>query len=50
MQKWFAERCLLEQGWVKEEKQSVEQVLTELTNKIGEKLQIRRFVRFELGN
>ena len=49
MSKWFAERCLLEQPWVKEDKQTVEQVLKELTNKIGEKLQVRRFVRYELG-
>jgi elongation factor Ts len=49
MAKFFAERCLLDQGWVKDDKQTVEQVRKQLVGKIGENIQIRRFVRFELG-
>lgn len=49
MEKFFAERTLLDQGWVKEDKKSVEQVRKELVGRIGENIQIRRFVRFELG-
>ncbi len=49
LEKFFAERALLDQGWVKDDKQSVEQVRKELVSKIGENIQIRRFVRFELG-
>lgn len=50
MEKFFKERCLLDQGWVKEEKKSVEQMRKELVAKIGENIQIRRFARFELGD
>jgi elongation factor Ts len=49
MEKFFAERALLDQGWVKEDKKSVEEVRKELVAKIGENIQIKRFVRFELG-
>jgi elongation factor Ts len=47
--KFFAERCLLEQPFVKEPDKTVEQMLNELVGKIGEKIVIRRFVRFQLG-
>ena len=47
--KWYSERVLLEQKHVKEDKKTVEQVLKELISKIGENIQIRRFVRYELG-
>ena len=47
--KFYSERALLEQKFVKEDKKSVQDVLTELVAKIGENIQIRRFVRFELG-
>ncbi|MEL7370180.1 MAG: translation elongation factor Ts [Myxococcota bacterium] len=47
--KWFAEICLMEQAWVKEPKQSIEDLRAELVNKTGENVQIRRFSRFVLG-
>jgi elongation factor Ts len=34
---------------VKEDKKTVQEVLTELVAKIGENIQVRRFERFELG-
>jgi elongation factor Ts len=51
MQKFFAEKCLLEQVWVKDDagKKTVDEVQKELAGKIGENIQIRRFVMFELG-
>ncbi len=49
LQKFFGERCLLEQPWVKGDSQTVEQVRHDLVGKIGENLQVRRFVRLELG-
>ncbi len=49
MQKFFSEQCLLEQPWVHDDKQSVEQVRKEKVGRIGENIQIRRFVRIELG-
>ena len=47
--KFFKEYCLLEQPFVREPDQTVEQVLNTLVAKIGEKIAIRRFVRFQLG-
>lgn len=47
--KWYAERVLLEQLHVKGDKRSVQEVLTELTAKIGENIVIKRFARFEVG-
>ena len=47
--KFYKEVCLLEQPYVRESDKSVEQVLNELVAKIGEKIEIRRFVRFQLG-
>jgi elongation factor Ts len=47
--KVLSERVLLEQEFVKESKKSVEQLLKELVAKVGENVQIRRFVRYELG-
>ena len=47
---WYAEICLLEQPFVKDEKgRRIADVLTELIGRIGENLVVRRFVRFELG-
>ena len=47
--KFFKEICLMEQPFVKDTDKSIDQVLNELTAKIGEKIAIRRFTRFQLG-
>src|SRR5690606_31031835 len=51
--KFYPERVLLEQVFVKNppenSKRTVEQLQQELVAKIGENVQIRRFVRYELG-
>ena len=47
--KWFSEVCLMEQPWVKEPKMSVEDLRTEIVQKTGENVKVRRFVRFALG-
>ena len=49
LKKWQAESCLLDQPFVKDPDKTVSQLVAELTAKIGEKLSIRRFVRFEVG-
>jgi elongation factor Ts len=41
--------CLLEQAFIKDEDKTIEQLLTEKTAEIGEKISVRRFARFELG-
>jgi elongation factor Ts len=49
--KWMAEACLVEQPYIMDEsgKKTVQQVTDELAAKIGERITIRRFTRYELG-
>lgn len=47
--KWKNEGALLEQKFVKDDKLTVRTYLEETTAAIGEKISIRRFVRYELG-
>jgi elongation factor Ts len=49
LKKWKAESCLVDQPFVKDPDKTVSQLVAELTAKIGEKISIRRFVRFEVG-
>ena len=49
MKKFKEENCLLNQKFVKDPDKTVEQLRTEMVAKIGENIQIRRFVRYELG-
>jgi elongation factor Ts len=49
--KFFEDIVLLEQVYVKDEsgKKKIRELLEELSIKVGEKVQLRRFVRFEVG-
>jgi elongation factor Ts len=49
MNKYYGEICLLEQKFIKDEDKTIETLLTEKTVEIGEKLSVRRFSRYELG-
>ena len=49
MEKFYQENCLLEQVFVKNPDQTVGELVIELTAKIGEKITVRRFERFVLG-
>lgn len=49
LDKFFAEKCLMEKPYVPDDTKTVEQVRTEMVGKIGENIQVRRFVRMELG-
>ncbi len=49
LEKFFQEFCLLEQPFVKNPEQTVKDLLTEITAKIGEKITVRRFACFRLG-
>jgi elongation factor Ts len=49
IEKYFAEFVLLEQPFVKDPDKTVGQLVTEKIAKIGENIQVRRFVRFKLG-
>ncbi|NLA27402.1 MAG: translation elongation factor Ts [Firmicutes bacterium] len=47
--KYYQENCLLEQPFVKDPDQSVQDLLNELIARIGENIVIRRFSRFAVG-
>jgi len=47
--KWKKESCLLDQVSIMHEDKTIQQLLEALTAKLGEKISIRRFARYELG-
>ncbi len=49
IKKFYEDVCLLNQPFVKDSSKTIKDILTEATLKIGEKISIRRFVRYELG-
>lgn len=49
VKKYYEDVCLMNQAFVKDQSKTIKDVLTEATLKIGEKISIRRFVRYELG-
>ena len=49
LNKFYEQMCLLEQPFIKDPSVTVQELLTNLVAKIGENIQIRRFVRYEVG-
>jgi len=49
MKKFFAENCLLEQQFVKDNSKTVAEVVAEAARQAGGEAKIKRFVRFEVG-
>jgi elongation factor Ts len=45
----YKDHVLLEQDFVKEDSKTVRQLLDEVSAKVGEKVAVRRFVRYKLG-
>ncbi len=49
LEKFYGQICLLEQPFIKEMNQTVEEYMKEVISKTGENMQIRRFTRYQLG-
>jgi elongation factor Ts len=49
LDKFYKEACLMEQSWVKDPNLTITDLIGEYTGKSGEKIEIRRFMRFQLG-
>lgn len=49
VEKYYKEVCLLEQPFVKDPDKSIQQMITEKVATIGEKITVRRFARFKMG-
>ena len=49
VKKYYGEVCLVHQPYIKDPSKKVSDIVTEAIAQIGEKISIRRFARFELG-
>jgi elongation factor Ts len=49
LNKFFQEVCLVEQPFVKDPERTIEQLRTGLVGVVGENVEVRRFVRYRLG-
>ena len=49
LEKYYSTVCLLDQPFVKQSEKTVKEILTEKIAKTGENIQVRRFVRYQLG-
>jgi elongation factor Ts len=49
LEKYFEEVCLMEQSFIKDSGKTIKDLLDEATGKVGEKVAIRRYMRFQLG-
>jgi len=47
--KFYSEVCLMEQPYIKDDKRTVGDLVTEAASKTGENIVVRRFARFRLG-
>jgi elongation factor Ts len=50
IEKFFADVCLLEQEFIRDPGKKVEEVIREAIARMKENIQVRRFVRFQLGD
>ncbi len=49
LEKYYSTVCLLDQPFVKQPEKTVKDIISEAVAKIGENIQVRRFVRYQLG-
>jgi elongation factor Ts len=49
LKKFYEEVCLLDQPYIRDDKQTIQQVIASFIAKFGENIKVRRFARFELG-
>jgi elongation factor Ts len=49
LEAFFKDNVLLEQPYVKDDSTTIQQLLDEVSGKVGEKVAVRRFVRYKLG-
>ena len=48
--KFYEEFCLLEQPFIKDQTQSIAQIIATKVGKLGENISVRRFARFKIGD
>jgi len=50
MSKFYEEVCLLDQPFIKEQSQTIAQIISARVAKLGENISVRRFARFKVGD
>jgi elongation factor Ts len=49
LNKWFEENVLLDQPFIKDDDQSIAELIGKVVGVLGEKIEVRRFAKFALG-
>jgi len=49
LEKYYQEQCLLEQGFIKDPKVTIQDMVSQKIAKLGENISISRFTRYQLG-
>ena len=49
MEKFYEEVCLMDQPFIKEQTQTISQIIATKIGKLGENISVRRFARFKVG-
>jgi len=49
VESYYKDNCLVYQPWIREPKKSIADLIKETSAKVGENIQVRRFVRFQMG-
>ena len=50
LEKFYQENALMEQSYIKDPSKNIKELLTEVITKTGENINIRKFVRYQLGS
>jgi elongation factor Ts len=49
LERFYSEVCLLEQAFIKDPDRKVRDIIQQTITRLGENIQVRRFVRYHLG-
>jgi elongation factor Ts len=49
LEAFYKQVALLSQPWIREDKKTIGDLIKEISSKLGENVQVRRFVRFQMG-
>jgi elongation factor Ts len=49
VESYYKDNCLIYQPWIREPKKTIADLIKETSAKVGENIQVRRFVRFQMG-
>jgi elongation factor Ts len=50
LQTFYRNHCLLRMPWIRDDTKTIEELVSEVSAKVGENVQVRRFAKFRLGD